>query len=191
MRGIIYVVNYFKERGRLRLFLIYFIFIFIFLLKVLLIPFTSHPFDFASYVYLVRQPIDFGGDIFFFWNKGIVLWLLFFSSYVEFDLLSRIAHLSSVPIELYHVLFKMPFIISDILTTFFLYKIVFYLTKSVRSGLVASILWFCNPVVFWITYIHGQYVPLVAFCVTYFIYLVITKKYIYSLLPLDVATYLY
>ncbi len=119
------------------------------------------------------------------------MWLIFWLSYIGFDLLAHIQILSLIPVELYHILFKLPFVLFDILTTIFLYKITINLTKNKKISLIAALLWFANPLVFWVTYIHGQYVSLVAFCITYFVYLVIKGRHILSLIPLAIAASVY
>ncbi len=62
---IINKIFYLKDRVTQSNYLVAKIFVFVFFLKILLLAFTSHPFDFASYVFLVRQPFDLGGGICF------------------------------------------------------------------------------------------------------------------------------
>ncbi len=169
---------------------IYYIIIGSIIIKLLILPLTSFPFDFASYVYQVRQTLDFGIHPLFYWNKGFFLQGLFFFDHYVYDILRHIFGFYE-NINILHFVFKFPLFIFDLWTAYFVYKIIFLITKNQNRALLGFLLWVTNPMIFWSTSIEGKYAIVATFFVTWSVYLFMKKKYKISLIPLALSASIY
>jgi hypothetical protein len=98
-----------------------------------------------------------------------------------------------VPGPLFNSIVKFPFLISDILITLLLYKIVETFTKNKGLAEKAALLWFLNPFVIWISAGWGMWDTLPALFSLVAFYLLLKRKTAFSavFLSLGVASKLY
>ncbi|GEM_PF-5582099 len=160
------------------------------LIKLSIISITSFPFDFASYVYQVRQTTDFDIHPLFYWNKGFFLQSLFFVNHYMYDVLRHIFGFYE-NINILHLVFKFPLLVFDIFTGYFLYKIIFFITEKEKKAFLGFLLWITNPIVFWSISIEGKYAIIATFFVTLSLYLFIRRQYVKSLIPLAFSVSIY
>ncbi len=156
----------------------------------MLIPLTSYPFDFASYVYQVRQFFDYGIDPLFYWNKGMLLHLLFFMQYALYDLIIWIFGYSE-NVSILHLIFKFPFFLFDLITALFIYKISVALGVQKKFQYPILLLWLFNPFATWVVEIQGKYAIFATALVMVSIYTLINKRFFSALILLSAATSVY
>jgi GPI mannosyltransferase 1 subunit M len=98
-----------------------------------------------------------------------------------------------VPGWLFNTVVKTPFLISDILVTLLLYKIINQLSNKKNLGEKAALLWFLNPFVIWISAGWGMWDTIPALLSLAAFYFVLQKKYAFSavLISLGIACKLY
>jgi hypothetical protein len=98
-----------------------------------------------------------------------------------------------VPGWLFNTVVKTPFLLSDILVTLLLYKIVNQLTHKKVLAEKAALLWFLNPFVIWISAGWGMWDTLPALLSLIAFYLLLKKRYAVSavFISLGVACKLY
>jgi len=182
------------------------------LIRIVLMPISAHPYDVYSWYdvstrILKNGPLSLQGfpplwyhymmvpvAYSFSWLSGISssgvipvtslpLALNFYSSY----------NVQYVPGLLFDTVVKFPFLISDIMVAFLLYKIVAELTKSKGLAEKAAFLWFLNPFVIWISAVWGTWDTLPAFTSLVAFYFLLKKKIVFSavFIALGVALKLY
>lgn len=98
--------------------------------------------------------------------------------------------ISIIPGLLYDFILKLPLIISDLLVTVFLYKIVKSEWNDEKAAVFAASLWFLNPIVIWVSSGWGMYDTLPALFTVLSLYFVLKGKYSSSVFSLLVATFL-
>jgi hypothetical protein len=98
-----------------------------------------------------------------------------------------------VPGWLFNIVVKFPFIISDIIITLLIYKIVNQVTNKKELSEKAAFLWFLNPFVIWISAGWGMWDTLPALLSLAAFYLILKKKYALSavFISLGVVSKLY
>jgi hypothetical protein len=98
-----------------------------------------------------------------------------------------------VPGMLFNTIVKIPFLISDILLAFLLYKTVEELTKNKGLAEKAAFMWFLNPFVIWISAGWGMWDTLPALFSLAAFFLLLRKRFAFSAicLSLGVALKLY
>lgn len=98
-----------------------------------------------------------------------------------------------VPGLLFNFIAKVPFLISDVLVAFLLYKIVGEVTRNEGLAVAASVLWFLNPFVIWISAGWGMWDTLPALFSLLSLYFLVKGRFAYSAvsLSLGVALKLY
>lgn len=180
---------FFINKINLKLVLI-FACIFIVSIKIALLPLTSFPYDFATYVYQIRQYYDFGIHPLFFWNKGAFLHGIFFGCYLIYDYFSNILSFDE-NILLLHFFYKLPLLIFDLGVGFVIWKcsIIFNLSKQTKYLLF--LLWLTSPIVLWTTEIEGKYAIIASFFSIFSYYLYISNKKVLSLVPLAISASIY
>ena len=182
------------------------------LARVLLMPFSSHPFDMYVWYENSLKIIHNGPtSVQFFpplWGHYIMIPV----AYV-YDGLSKIFPSGAIPMSslppalnffpLYNVQYvpgmlfnfvaKFPFLLSDIFITLLLYKIIMEMTKNKVLAEKAALLWFLNPLVIWIGAGWGMWDTLPALCSLACFYFLLKNRIVLSaiFLSLGVALKLY
>lgn len=163
---------------------------FLVLIKLFSLLFTSHPFDFATYVYQSRSFFEYGINPVFYWNKGLPLLIVFYSQYLIYSFINLLFGLTPDNALLLHFLYKFPFFVFDIATALVLYKII-KLSFNARAARLIALVWLLNPLCFWVTDFQGQYVILATFFSTLSLYYLLKKSATKSLISLSLATSVY
>ena len=169
-------------------------------------PFTAHPFDvFVWYTYCM-EVITGGVDFSVILGSLRPLWLftLIPVSHI-YRFLSLRTGFHAIPIDqlpplfdpkygvafvtdpLFNLLVKTPMLITDIATTFILYKIVDQ-SLGKKASIKASYLFYLNPFSIWISAAWGQYESIPVFFTMCSFYFLLNKKIPYSALSLLIAT---
>lgn len=175
-------------------------------IRLLLMPFTAHPFDvYAWYVYcrgIIQGGLNFGGIVASLrplWNLTLIP-----IAYL-YGFLSSITGLEALPVEklpwqmnpqfgatyvtdpLFNFLVKIPMLVADVGTTLVLYRIVaqFFDEKTARK---MALLFYLNPICIWISAGWGQFESILAFFTLLSLYFLLKKKMAFSALSLLVAT---
>ena len=173
------------------------------LLRLVIAPFTAHPFDMyvkLDYVNtLLVSDFNFSEII----NTLRPLWFillgitgnLYNSLSIYFQINStQVAELPSImnphwgitliPHPLFNFIIKLPMIICDTIIAVLIYKLVFYYYKKSDISCKATYLFYLNPVVIWISSIWGQFDSIAVLFSILSIYMMLKKKYHFSSLSL-------
>jgi len=166
----------------------YFFIIFIIVLKIWMMIIPYHPFDFWSFINRSQRYILYDINIFEQDNKGIIISTLYLSTYFLYELSKSLISL----VETHNLIFlnlisKLPFLLFEIITGIIIYKTALYFQLTKDNAKKIFILYFINPINFYIYGIHGHYETLVPLALSFFIYLHITKKYNISAIFLAIA----
>jgi len=186
------------------------------IVRIMLMPFFSHPVDvyywYSAYMDIVRS----GAPTYIYGLPWAFppLWYYIMTPFVYiYDWLSTIFSIKPIPIEniplqlnpgsewgvsyvpglLFNTVIKIPFLISDFLVALLLYKIVKELTENQGLAEKASLIWFLNPYLIWISSGWGMFdtIPTL-FTVASFFFLIRKNFYSSSIcLALAVASKLY
>lgn len=166
----------------------YFFIIFIIVLKIWMMIIPYHPFDFWSFINRSQRYILYDINIFEQDNKGGIISIIYILTYFVYEISRSLISL----IETHNLIFlnlisKLPFLLFEIITGIIIYKTVLYFKLTKDNAKKIFILYFINPINFYIYGIHGHYETLVPFALSLFIYLHITKKYNISAIFLAIA----
>lgn len=176
------------------------------LIRLLLIPFTAHPFDMYSWYKECMGVLERGIDVNGILSSIRPLWFLtlipvaylygFLSSITGIKAIS-VGDLSPqmnphygiafVPDPLFNTLVKIPILMADVATTVVLFKLVEKFFGREKAGW-ASMIFFLNPISIWISSAWGQYDSIPAFFTVLSLYLLLERRIISSALSLLVAT---
>lgn len=176
------------------------------LVRLFLMPFFAHPFDVYSWYKYCIGVIEHGFDINTIISSVRPFWFLTLIPIAySYGFLSRLTGLSALPIDhlpsqfnpqygikfvtdpLFNILVKIPMLITDIATTFVLYKLVDQFFGSEKAKL-ASILFFLNPISIWMSAAWGQYESIPTFFTVLSLYFLLNKKEVSSAFSLLTAT---
>lgn len=145
------------------------------LLKFVLLPFFSHPYDFAAFVYQARNFFSYDISMLEHWNKSVfilLIWTPFYALYAQI-----IHYLGQVEnIYILQFLFKFPLYIFDLMIGVLVYKMALYLSNDKQKSLMALLFYVVNPVSFYVVQIHGHYEIMMAFFVTLMAYWLLKKN---------------
>lgn len=141
------------------------IIILFFLIKIIAMPWTSHPYDFWTFVTTFEKKYMFDLGFFANWNKGNPLIGIWFVSYKIWLFLIQYLKIDNLAVPLLIFLFKFPLLIIDVVNTWLLYKISRKLKSSIHNSLRLATLYFLNPIVFYVLVIHGHYEILTIFSI--------------------------
>ncbi len=151
----------------------------IFLVKLFLLTWSAHPFDFWAFVNTIQRNTLYGWNVFESWNKGNIIILLWYPLYSLYLVMLQITHSVIDNILLLHLFFKLPFLLVDLVSAFYIYKIILCYTNNQSIAKKSFMIWFTNPIVFYTYGIHGHYEILVALSIILIIYGLINKSVIY------------
>jgi hypothetical protein len=135
----------------------------ILILKIILIIWTSHPYDFSSFVNTIQRFTLYNWGIFENWNKGNTLILLWYPLNATYLIIMELFKLNIDNLLLLQFFYKIPFIFFDIFSSYLIYKIVYRIKKDIMLSRFAALLWLLNPLIFFIYGIHGHYEILIPF----------------------------
>jgi hypothetical protein len=156
-----------------------------------MVPLTSFPFDFASYVYQVRQFFDFDLHPLFYWNKGTFLLGIWYLQYALYTGLLDLFNLTKENPLLLHTLFKLPLLLADVFTGVVLGKLALQITGKRWLKDWTFLLWTATPTVFWMVVLQGQYAILATLGVTISLYCIARKRFSVAAVTLAVASSIY
>lgn len=182
------------------------------IVRVLLMPFTAHPFDVYSW-YDISTRIVQNGPLSVqafppLWSHYMMIPIAY-----TYDWLARVFSAGAIPMAslpsaldfypsygikyvpgmLFNSVVKFPFLLSDVLATLLLYKLVEELTKNKGLAEKAAFLWFLNPFLIWISAGWGMWDTLPALFSLASLFLLLKKRIMLSsvCLSLAVASKLY
>lgn len=137
----------------------------ILLLKIVLLFWSAHPYDFWTFVTTIQKNTLYNWNLFEHWNKGNFLMLLWYPMYA---LYLKIIELFSFRVDnllLLHFFFKLPFLFIDLLSGFLIFRIILKLTNDKNKAQLAFLFWWLNPIIYYVYGIHGHYELLVPFSI--------------------------
>lgn len=165
------------------------------LIRVILIPISSHPFDVYAWYQISNNIVENGP---FTLQNFPPLWYHYMMVPIAYiyNGLSNLVPGTAIPMSsipsalnfypayniqyvpgwLFNSVVKTPFLISDILVTILLYKIVKQLTDRKGLAETAALLWFLNPFVIWISAGWGMWDTLPALFSLAAFYFILNKK---------------
>jgi len=177
-------------------------------IRLLLAPFLAHPFD--VYAWYLNGESLFNGtrSLWSFLQPYSYSFFLFaFPATAVFRFLSTVSGSYSTPISaldprlnpgaawnitivpgpLFDFLVKIPLIVSDAIVALLLYRLVKSQMGDERLAASASLLWFLNPLIIWVSSGWGTFDTLPALFTVIALYLVFDKKFAYSGISLALA----
>lgn len=178
--------------------------------RLLLAPFTGHPFDMYVWHQAVAQDIAGQGPVYA--TSPMMSYTLYVVSF-PYRILRDVFGVSPMPVSslsvemrsaigwttppgatvsvvtdpLFNMLVKLPFIISDVVAGFLLYRLVSRFW-GMNKGLLAFSLWFLNPMLIWVSAVWGMFDSLPALFSVLAIYFIETKRSLWAGTSLAVAT---
>jgi len=176
------------------------------LVRLLLMPFSAHPFDVYSWYKYCTGIIEHGIDLNVILASIRPFWFLTLIPIAfSYGFLSSITGIRAISVEniphqwnpqyttkfipdpLFNILVKTPMLITDVVTTLVLYKLVGQLFGREKAR-IASLLFFLNPISIWISAAWGQYESIPTLFTVLSLYLLLNKKVVSSALSLFIAT---
>jgi Gpi18-like mannosyltransferase len=181
------------------------------LVRLVLAPFFAHPFDMNAW-YINGQALLEGKQslLYYLVPYRISFFLFVFPETWLFNHLAGIFPNYAIPIGalnpklnpgpqwgisivpglLYDFLLKIPLILSDVLVTTLLFKIVKSEWQNEKIAILVAALWFLNPIVIWVSSGWGMFDTLPALFTVLSLYFVLDGRYSYSMLSLAGSTLL-
>lgn len=175
------------------------------ILRLILMPFTAHPFDVYAWYRYCRNIIKFGVNINIVLSSLRPLWFLTLIpiALIYYEI-SKITNIKAISVHelpeffnphygvdtiidpLFAIIVKTPSLLADIGTVFLLNKIIKkFATEKLSKK--AAFLFYLNPLSIWITGAWGQYESIVIFFTFLSIYLLLGGRIILSALSLCTA----
>jgi|GEM_PF-2252765 len=148
----------------------------IIIIKLSLLFWSAHPFDFFSFVNTIQRNILYNWNLFEYWNKGNLLIILWYPLHSLYLIFIKFFLNATDNILLLHFIYKIPFLFIDLLIGFLIYKIIFILFNNLYYSKLGFLIWFVNPIIFYIYGIHSHYELLVPFSIVLIIYGLLEKK---------------
>lgn len=148
-----------------------------FLLKLTLLPWTAHPFDFWAFVNQIQRAYLYDWNIFEFWNKWNFLLFIWYGLYHIYDIILFVFPYDFIKLPLLHFIFKLPSFFLDIISTFLIFNIFQKYFKDNQKAIYASLFWALNPIIFYVYGVHWHYELFTAFGILLIIYWLYFEKY--------------
>jgi hypothetical protein len=123
-------------------------------IRVVLAPFTSHPYDMAAWISHQLRLFDAGLNPFFNWKYSAPMLALLLLTYLPVHATTVLFHVPQILAQQFWI--KTPFIAADLILAVVLGRCVGCVTRSQSAARLASILWLFNPVAIFFTAVHGQ-----------------------------------
>jgi Gpi18-like mannosyltransferase len=177
-------------------------------IRLVLAPFVAHPFDVWRWYEYGQNVLDGATSIWTFLVPYSYSYFLFvFPASVVFHYLSAVVPTFTIPISsldprlnpgapwnitvvpglLFDFLVKLPLIASDTIVAILLYRIVLRFSSDERMAISASVAWFLNPLVIWVSSGWGMFDTLAVLFTVLSLYFVMENKFAYSGLALTAA----
>ncbi|EKE10693.1 MAG: hypothetical protein ACD_15C00212G0014 [uncultured bacterium] len=144
--------------------------------KVLLLFWSSHPFDFWAFVNQFQRDSLYGWSFFDGWNKGNLLYVIWYPMYGVYLKSMEIFSLNFDSVLLLHFFFKIPFLFIDLLTGFLIFKSIFILSNDYIKARAGFLVWFINPLIFLVYGVHGHYEIITSFGLSLVIFGLLRRK---------------
>ena len=177
-------------------------------IRLAIAPFFAHPFDVFSWYIQCENLLDGKQPLWYFLVPYWYAFLVGLPSTAVFNLLSHIVPtytiststlnpilvpvtsppITVVPGLLFNFLVKLPFIASDTLIAYFIHKIVVKHLGEERLAVLASAIWFLNPLSIWISSGWGTFDTLPALFTIIALYFVLERKFEWAAVSLIVAS---
>lgn len=122
-------------------------------LRLALAPFTSHPYDFASWTSTMERFYNLSISPLYWWKFGTFLNAVFILSYALYLCFLQLIQAHSV--LLLHVTLKIPFILADMGIAVVLYALAVKKGASWRNAAMLMSLWLLNPFAIFVSAVHG------------------------------------
>ncbi|MFA5155463.1 MAG: hypothetical protein WC453_03435 [Patescibacteria group bacterium] len=151
--------------------------IFTFLVKLIFIFWSAHPYDFWTFANTFQQNTIYNLSIFGSWNKGNLLILLWHPLYSLYLVILKMFSIPPDQLLLLHFVFKIPFLLVDLISGFLIYKIVNFLYNDDDKARLGFLMWFLNPLIYYVYGIHGHYEILIPFSIIILILGLLKKNY--------------
>lgn len=159
--------------------------------KLLAVLAGSYPFDFATFVYQPRSFFEYGVNPMFYWNKGLPLLGIFYSQYALYQLLvSGLTH-SLENTVLVHLAYKILMFAADVLTAFFLSKIIRIITDREDLARYGALVWLLNPFLLWSVELQGSYAIFAVLFSTISLWLFQTRRHTAATIFLGLSASVY
>jgi hypothetical protein len=177
-------------------------------IRLVLAPFFAHPFDVYVWYESGQDLLNGTKSIWSFMVPYFYSYFLFaFPAAILFRSLSEIFGSYPIPISslnpllnpgapwnitvvpglLFDLLVKLPLIASDTIIATLLYRVVMRCSASERMATSASLAWFLNPLVIWVSSGWGTFDTLPTLFTVLSLYFILEKRFAYSGLALIVA----
>ncbi len=174
--------------------------------RLILMPITAHPFDMYVW-YNISESILQHGPLFLqgfppLWYHYMMVPVAYSYSSLSGFLPNSTIAMSTIPAALdfypsysipvvpgllFDFVVKIPFLISDILVAFLLYKLVSNIAGSQRLGELAALFWFLNPFVIWISAGWGMWDTLPALFSLAALYFLVKRRFGFSAVCLSLG----
>jgi hypothetical protein len=154
-------------------------------IRLVLAPFTSHPYDFAGWVTTMERFYNLAISPLYWWKFGTFLNAVFVFSYPWYIGFQQLFHTHNV--LLLHLILKIPFILADIGIAVLLFALVVRMGASWGRATLLMSLWLFNPFAIFISAVHGETDAIPAFLVLLSLYLLQRNSYLKSFLSLLAA----
>jgi hypothetical protein len=124
------------------------------IIRIVLAPFTSHPYDMAAWMAHQLRPFDAGLNPFFNWKYSAPMLAVFLLTYLPAHGTTALFHVPQILAQQFWI--KTPFIAADLVLAVVLGRCVWCVTRKRSAARLASIIWVFNPVAIFFTAVHGQ-----------------------------------
>lgn len=124
------------------------------IIRIVLAPFTSHPYDMGAWITHQLRPFDAGLNPFFNWKYSAPMLAIHLLTYLPAYGTVALLHVPQILAQQFWI--KTPFIAADLVLAVVLGRCVWCATRSQSAARLASILWLFNPVAIFFTAVHGQ-----------------------------------
>ena len=160
-----------------------FLFFLGFLVRVIFAPFTEHQFDVGTYKNMATLAYSLRINPLYYWSYGPI-WLYIILSVYPFYLLVSLWQPSEL---LLNLIIKLPLIIGDLLLAYVLYLLSQKVTQDQSIAKKVAAAWLFNPLVIFVSSIHGMFDQLPALFTLLSLTLLLNRKVKLSAISLAVA----
>jgi Gpi18-like mannosyltransferase len=160
-----------------------FLFFLGFLVRVIFAPFTEHQFDVGTFKNMATLAYSFRINPLYYWSYGPI-WLYIILGVYPFYLLVSLWQPSEL---LLNLIIKLPLIIGDLLLAYVLYLLSRKVTQDQRIAKKVAAAWLFNPLVIFVSSIHGMFDQLPALFTLLSLALLLNRKVTQSAVSLAVA----
>lgn len=154
-------------------------------IRLVLAPFTSHPYDFAVWASTVERSYNLSISPFFDWKFGTFLSAPFFFSYPLYLIFLQFTKVQNILVL--QLILKLPLILADMGIAVVLFALAIKSGASQRQATLLMAFWIFNPFAIFVSAVHGQIEAFSILFVILSIYFLQQKKFLYSFVSLIVG----